>query len=106
MDEIGISSRHANAANAALLEGPTSAVSGSAIIAGAVATAAFSLILLTLGSGLGLASISPWAPLGESVARFGFATMLWICVTQILASDLGGYLAGRLRKRWVALHGL
>ncbi|WP_259461455.1 hypothetical protein [Paraburkholderia fungorum] len=104
MDEIGMSSRHANAANATLLEGSNSAVSWSAIFAGAAATAAFTLILLTLGSGLGLASISPWAAAGESAARFGFAAIVWICVTQILASGLGGYLAGRLRKRWVALH--
>ncbi|MGN5476734.1 hypothetical protein ACTMU2_06250 [Cupriavidus basilensis] len=76
-----------------------------AILAGGVAAAAFSLILLMLGSGLGLSAISPWAPAGESAARFGVAAVVWICVTQIFASGLGGYLAGRLRKRWVAVHG-
>jgi len=104
VDEIETSSRHANGADVASAEGSVSAVSWSAIMAGAAATAAFSLILLTLGSGLGLASISPWAPAGESATRFGFAAVVWICVTQILASGLGGYLAGRLRKRWIALH--
>ncbi|WP_233849632.1 hypothetical protein [Paraburkholderia sp. HD33-4] len=104
MDEIGTSSRPVSAANVTLSEGSASAVTWSAIIAGAAATAAFSLILLTLGSGLGLASISPWAPPGENATRFGFAAVIWICVTQILTSGLGGYLAGRLRKRWISLH--
>jgi len=39
----------------------TSAVSWSAIFAGAAATAALALILLMLGTGLGLSSVSPWA---------------------------------------------
>jgi hypothetical protein len=104
LDEIGNSSRYASGADAALSHASSSAVSWSAIIAGGVAAAAFSLILLTLGSGLGLSSLSPWAPAEQSAARFGFAAIVWICVTQILASGLGGYLAGRLRRRWVALH--
>jgi hypothetical protein len=104
VDEIGNSSRYATGADAALAEASVSAVSWGAVIAGGVGAAAFSLILLTLGSGLGLASISPWAPAGESAARFGFAAVAWICVTQILTSGLGGYLAGRLRIRWTALH--
>lgn len=82
----------------------SSGVSWSAIIAGAAATTAFALILLTLGSGLGLGALSPWAPGGQNAVRFGFAAAIWVCVTQILTSGLGGYLAGRLRKRWLGLH--
>lgn len=78
-------------------------VSWSAVFAGAVAAAAFGLILLTLGTGLGLAALSPWHSAGQSATAFGFAAIVWVCVTQILTSGLGGYLAGRLRHRWPAV---
>ena len=42
------------------LETSTSGVAWPAIIGGAFAAAALSLILLALGSGFGLASVSPW----------------------------------------------
>lgn len=80
-----------------------SAVSWGAILAGAAAAAALSLILLLLGAGLGLSSVSPWAHIGVSVGAFGISTIIWLTVTQILASGMGGYLAGRLRSRWVAV---
>ena len=79
-----------------------SAVSWGAILAGAAAAAALSMILLILGAGLGLSAISPWARSGVSAAAFGVSTIVWITVTQIMASGIGGYLAGRLRARWVA----
>nr|WKF60843.1 hypothetical protein HUO10_005365 [Paraburkholderia busanensis] len=104
MEEIGKGVRYGTAANPTLGDPSESAVSWGAIVAGSVGTAAFSLILLTLGSGLGLASISPWSTPGESAERFGIAAVIWVCVTQILASGLGGFLAGRLRRRWVAIH--
>jgi len=78
-------------------------VSWSAVFAGAVAAAAFGLILLTLGTGLGLAALSPWHHAGASATAFGFAAIVWVCVTQILTSGVGGYLAGRLRHRWPAV---
>jgi hypothetical protein len=78
-------------------------VSWSAVFAGAVAAAAFGLILVTLGTGLGLAALSPWHHAGTSATAFGFAAIVWVCVTQILTSGLGGYLAGRLRHRWPAV---
>lgn len=80
------------------------AVSWGAVLAGAAATAAFALILLTLGSGLGLSALSPWSTSSHEVALFGFAAIVWICVTQILTCGLGGYIAGRLRTRWGSLH--
>ncbi|SDD27524.1 hypothetical protein [Paraburkholderia lycopersici] len=76
------------------------AVSWAAILAGAVAMAAFSLILLSLGTGLGLSSLSPWPGSGVHAKTFGFAAIVWICVTQLMSAALGGYLAGRLRRRW------
>jgi len=78
-----------------------SAVSWGAIIAGAAATAALALILLMLGTGLGLSSVSPWAYSGVSATTFGVSTILWLAFTQIVASGMGGYLAGRLRTKWV-----
>ena len=81
-----------------------SAVSWGAIAAGAAAAAALSLILLILGTGLGLSSVSPWAQDGVSATTLGVGTILWLTLTQLLASGMGGYIAGRLRTRWVALH--
>jgi len=78
-----------------------SAVSWGAIVAGAAAAAALSLILLILGTGLGLSSMSPWAQDGIGATTFGVSTILWVTLTQLLASGLGGYLAGRLRTRWI-----
>ena len=82
----------------------TSAVSWGAIFAGAAGAAALSLILLILGTGLGLSSVSPWAHSGISATTFGVSTILWVTATQLVASGLGGYLAGRLRTKWVAVH--
>ena len=82
--------------------GHASAVSWGAIVAGAVGAAALSLILLMLGVGLGLSSVSPWVNYGASAATFSVSTILWVTLTQLLACAMGGYLAGRLRTRWVA----
>ena len=81
-----------------------SGVSWSAILAGAASAAALSLILLLLGVGLGLSAISPWAYEGASAATIGVSTIAWITITQLAASGLGGYLAGRLRTRWMGTH--
>src|SRR5450631_3480611 len=86
------------------VEASTSAVSWPAIIAGAFVSAALSLILLALGSGLGLASVSPWPNSGASATTFTVMTAVWLIVTQWLASGLGGYVTGRLRTKWVGLH--
>ena len=81
-----------------------SGVSWGAIFAGAAAAAALSLILLMLGIGLGLSSVSPWKYDGVSAATFGVTTIVWITFTQLIASGMGGYLAGRLRTKWVSVH--
>lgn len=81
-----------------------SAVSWGAVIAGAVAAAALSLILLILGVGLGLSSVSPWHFAGISAATFGVSTIVWLTVTQFLSASMGGYLAGRLRTKWMDVH--
>jgi len=73
----------------------------SAIIAGALAAAALSLILLVLGSGLGFAAMSPWKQDGATATTLGVSAVLWTIVMAAAASSIGGYLAGRLRHRWV-----
>lgn len=90
--------------NSALTQVQASAVSWGAILAGAAAAAALSLIMLILGVGLSLSTISPWTQGSINPATFGVSTILWISLTQLLASGLGGYLAGRLRTRWVAVN--
>jgi hypothetical protein len=86
------------------LEASTSAITWTAILGGAVAAAALSLMLFALGSGLGLASVSPWSNSGASAKAFTIATAIWLIIVQWLSSGLGGYLAGRLRKKWVGVH--
>lgn len=81
-----------------------SAVSWSALFAGAVAAAGVSIILLFIGAGLGLSVTSPWGHAGASAGALAVGAILWVGFTQIVASWLGGYLAGRLRTKWVRLH--
>ena len=83
---------------------PASAVSWAAILAGAAGAAALSLILLILGTGLGLSSVSPFSGQGVGGATFGISTIAWVTLTQLAASGMGGYLAGRLRTRWITTH--
>lgn len=90
--------------NSAYSDRHGSAISWAAILAGAAGAAALSLILLILGTGLGLSSISPWAQTGATAATLGTATIVWLAFTQLAASGIGGYLAGRLRKKWVDVH--
>jgi hypothetical protein len=82
----------------------TSAASWPAIIAGAFVAAAVTLVLLALGSGLGFASISPWPGQGVTGTTFAATTAIWLILTQWVSAGLGGYLAGRLRTRWIGTH--
>jgi hypothetical protein len=81
-----------------------SGVSWAAVIAGASVTAALFLILLALGAGVGLSAISPWSNVGASASRIGAGAIIWLIFVEIAASAMGGYLAGRLRTKWVDLH--
>lgn len=82
-----------------------SGVSWAAIFAGATAAAALSLILIVLGFGLGFSAMSPWANDGATAKQLGISAIAWLALTQIVASGLGGYIAGRLRVKWANLHG-
>lgn len=63
------------------------------------------MILVVLGAGLGFAATSPWENEGASAQALGISTIVWLLVTQIIASGAGGYIAGRLRVKWANLHG-
>src|SRR5690349_17076553 len=85
-------------------ESSSTAVSWGAVIAGAFAACTLSLILMLLGSGLGLTMVSPWSGTGPSVTTFAVSTAVWLVIVQWLSSGVGGYLAGRLRTKWVNVH--
>jgi hypothetical protein len=85
-------------------ETSSSGVSWAAVIGGATVAAAISLILLALGTGVGLSSVSPWSNVGASASTVGKAAIIWLIVSEIIASAMGGYLAGRLRTKSVNIH--
>lgn len=88
----------------ASIESSSSAVSWGPIVAGAFAASTLTLILMLLGSGLGLTMVSPWSNEGASVTTFAVSTAIWLVVVQWLSSAAGGYLTGRLRTKWVGIH--
>src|ERR1700689_4603318 len=81
-----------------------SAVSWAAIVAGGFTAAAITLILLSLGAGVGLTTVSPWWNRSVSAASFGIGAAIWLIVVQWISSAFGGYIAGRLRTKWVGIH--
>jgi len=85
-------------------EAHSSGVSWAAVIGGAFVAAAFTLILLALGAGLGLSALSPWSNVGASASTVGVAAIIWLILIEIIASALGGYLTGRLRTKWTLIH--
>lgn len=85
-------------------ESSSSAVSWSSVIAGAVSAAALTIVLMLLGSGLGLTMVSPWANQGAGITTFAVSAAIWMIIVQWLSSALGGYMTGRLRARWVGVH--
>jgi len=85
-------------------ETTASAVSWAAVLAGAFVASAFSIVLFALGAGIGLGSISPWSTNNPSPTTFGVLAAAWLIAVQLFSSGTGGYLAGRLRTRWVSTH--
>jgi len=104
MTAIDTSTGVALGTDPALAAKPASAVSWPAIFAGGATAASVSLILLALGSGLGLATAGPWASHGASPVALTSAMVIWLIVIQWFASGMGGYIAGRLRSRWHGVH--
>lgn len=77
-----------------------SAVSWGAVVAGGVAAGALTIVFITLGAAVGLASISPWANSGASATTIKWTAGAYLVVTALISSAVGGYIAGRLRTKW------
>lgn len=86
------------------LESKTSGIHWAAILGGAAAAAAISLILIPLGTALGFSSFSVFAANEKSAITFGIGWAIWLVVMQWVSSGFGGYIAGRLRVKWADLH--
>ena len=86
------------------LEIAASGIAWPAILGGTFAAAALAMILLALGSGFGLASVSPWPNSGLSATTFTIMAAIWLIIVQWISAALGGYLTGRLRTKWAGVH--
>jgi hypothetical protein len=74
-----------------------SAFSWGVVIAGALAAWAVAFIMISLGTGIGLAISSPYS--GPGTATMTIAGAIWLVFSQTVAYAVGGYLAARLRIR-------
>jgi hypothetical protein len=86
-----------------IVEPSEAGVSWAAVIAGAAASCALTLVLLSFGMGMGFSVVSPWSNSGISVTTFKIGTGLYFIVMAMISSAVGGYLAGRLRTKWVGI---
>lgn len=86
------------------VESNVPALSWGPVIGGATAACAISLILLLLGSGVGLTMVSPWGGESASFTTVSVTAAIWFVIVQWLSSALGGYLTGRLRTKWAGVH--
>ncbi len=93
-----------NRTGAMPVESSKPAIAWGPIVGGAVAATGITLILLLLGSGVGLTMVSPWSGESSSAATVGITAAIWLVVVQWLSSALGGYLTGRLRTKWAVIH--
>src|SRR3954464_5904040 len=85
-------------------ERPVSAMPGAdvhwgAVIAGAIAAAALSFVLLAFGTGLGLATSSVSPTWRDASFALWFLAGLYLVFVAVLSFGLGGYVAGRMRGR-------
>jgi hypothetical protein len=85
------------------MEPSVAGVSWAAVLAGAITSCALTLLLLSFGAGLGFSVVSPWAGSGVSATTFEIGTGLYFIVMAMISSALGGYMAGRLRNRWIGV---
>jgi hypothetical protein len=86
-----------------IVEPSVPGVSWAAVIAGAAASCALTLVLLSFGMGMGFSVVSPWGNSGVSATTFKIGTGLYFIVMAMISSAVGGYLAGRLRTKWVGI---
>lgn len=81
-----------------------SGLSWSAVIAGAVTAIAVSFIVIALGSGIGMAVVSPYSYSSPSATTMTVIGALWLVFAQAVGFAVGGYVAGRLRRTPTPLH--
>jgi hypothetical protein len=62
------------------------------------------LLMLAFGVGVGFSVVSPWADSGVSATTFSIGAGIYLLVVAMIGGSVGGYLAGRLRTRWVGVH--
>jgi hypothetical protein len=86
-----------------VVETGVSALSWAAIIGGAVAATAATVVLVIVGSGFGLTWVSPWGG-NPSMTSFAMGAAIWLIVVQWISALVGGFITGRLRVRWAGLH--
>lgn len=86
------------------VESNVPALAWGPVIGGTVAASGTTVILLLLGSGVGLTMVSPWAGESASFTTVSISAAIWFVVVQWLSSALGGYLTGRLRTKWANVH--
>jgi hypothetical protein len=82
-------------AGSEVLEPQDAGVSWAAVLGGAAASLALTLVLLSFGAGMGFAVVSPWG--GSGISAFKIGTGIYFIVVAMISSAIGGYLAGRLR---------
>lgn len=85
-------------------EPSVSGVSWPAVFAGATASMAVTLVVIAFGTGLGLSVVSPWSNASASTSTFKIAAAIFLVVIAMLSSTIGGYVAGRLRTKWIGVH--
>jgi hypothetical protein len=79
------------------IKGPSSILSWSSAIAGALAATAIASILLALGTGIGLAVASPYAS-NVSTGTMTIAGAVWLVLAQSIGFAAGGFLSARTRR--------
>jgi hypothetical protein len=80
--------------------GPLSYIHWGPVIAGALAAAAVSFVLMTFAAAIGLAIASPSPTWRDTSAGLAILSGVWILLVSIGSFALGGYLAGRVRSSW------
>jgi len=74
-----------------------------AVIAGAIAAAALSFVLLAFGTGIGLATSSASPTWRDASFALWFLSGIYLVFVALLSFGLGGYVAGRMRGRVVGV---
>jgi hypothetical protein len=69
------------------------------VFVGVIVASALSWLLLTFGSAIGFASVSPYTATAETGAALTLAAAAWFALTQIYSIAMGAYIAARLRPR-------